>query len=209
VLGIDLTSALLPKDVPANLTFEIADAAEPWPPTLYDFVHVRNLVGGGVRDWERLIEQALQHLKPGGTLEFTEIRPRFYDVVPALADFPEGQRSEVGQACLEYYKIFHSKCRAEGLDFDPVPRVGAYLQASGAAEMVRERVDWLPVSGWGNDPLMRRKGELLNELIEVGLDAWSMLLFGKNGMSEEEIRDLLRRIMKETQDPRLRSCFNL
>ncbi|KAG9252452.1 S-adenosyl-L-methionine-dependent methyltransferase [Emericellopsis atlantica] len=208
VLGIDLTSALLPKDVPANLTFEIADVAEPWPPTLYDFIHIRNLVGGGVRDWERLVEQALQHLKPGGILEFTELRPRFYDVVPALADLPEGQKPEVGLACLEYHKIFHAACQAENLDFDPVPRVEEYLQASDA-EMVRERVDWLPVSGWGRDPLMRKKGELLNELIEVGLDTWSMLLLGKNGMGEEEIRTLLRRILEETQDPRLRSCFNL
>lgn len=55
ILGIDLSSALLPNDVPPNVTFEIADAAEPWPPQLYDFIHMRNLVGGGVRDWAGLL----------------------------------------------------------------------------------------------------------------------------------------------------------
>lgn len=86
VLGIELSSANLPKQVPANLTFEIADAAEPWPPRLYDFIHMRNLVGGGIRDWKRLLEQAFAHLKPGGQLEFTEATPLFFGVDPVTME---------------------------------------------------------------------------------------------------------------------------
>lgn len=208
ILSLDMTSALLPKDVPANLTFEIRDVAEPWPPQLYDFIHVRNLVGGGVRDWEWLLAQCLSHLKPGGVLEFSEIRPRFYDVDPSQAGLPAGETPVIGGACLEYMRLFAEMCAKEGIDFDPSPRAADYLMTSGA-EMVRERVDWLPVKEWGNDTIMRKKGQVLNDMIDVGLENWTLMLFGKSGRNETETRELLKRVMKEVRDPRTRSYFNL
>ncbi|UZP32394.1 hypothetical protein NXS19_000210 [Fusarium pseudograminearum] len=65
ILGIDLSSALLPEDVPPNVTFEIADATDPWPARTYDFIHMRSLAGAGVRDWDSLLAEAYEHLKPG------------------------------------------------------------------------------------------------------------------------------------------------
>lgn len=209
VLSLDMTSALLPKPpVPANLTFEIRDVAEPWPPALYDFIHVRNLVGGGVRDWEWFLAQCLSHLKPGGSIEFSELRPRFYDVDPAQAAMPEGEQPVIGAACLEYMRLFADTCRSRGVDFDPTPRAAEYLMSSGA-EMVRERVHWIPVKQWGNDAIMRRRGELLNDIVDVGLENWTLMLFGKEGRDEAETRALLKQVMAEVRDPRTRSYFNL
>lgn len=208
ILSLDITSSLLPKDVPANLTFEIRDVAEPWPPQLYNFIHVRNLVGGGVRDWEWFLAQCLSHLKPGGTLEFSELRPRFYDVEPSQAGLPAGETPVIGRACTEYMRLFAEICTVEGIDFDPSPRAAGYLMSSGA-EMVRERVDWIPVKEWGNDAIMRKKGVLLNDLIDVGLENWTLMLFGRSGREEGETRDLIRRVTKEVRDPRTRSYFNL
>ncbi|KFH45540.1 Malonyl-[acyl-carrier protein] O-methyltransferase-like protein [Hapsidospora chrysogenum ATCC 11550] len=210
VLGVDISSAMLPKDVPANLTFEIADVAEPWPPRLYDFIHIRNLAGGGVRDWDRLLTEALAHLKPGGALEFSEIRPRFYGVDAAGApDLSEGCEAPViGQACLEYERLFYDLARREGVNFDPVRRVSEWL-AESEAEALRERVDWLPVAGAGNDPIMRKKGEILARMIEVGLESWTMMLFYRSGRGEAETRALLERVKEETISPELRSYFNL
>lgn len=221
VLGIELSSANLPKEVPPNLTFEIADAADDWPPRLYDFIHLRNLVGGGIRDWKRLIVQAFDHLKPGGQLEFTEVTPMFFAVDPdPLAETPsdtssaggaedsERPRAAVGAAAIEYGTIFAEISAAQGIDFDPTPKVRPWLVEVGA-ESVRERSDWLPVRNWARDPLTKKKGEILNKMLAPGCDHWTLRMFGLAGWEEEATRELLGRVMEEYRDPLLRSCIKV
>ncbi|KAI5456435.1 hypothetical protein BGZ63DRAFT_367028 [Mariannaea sp. PMI_226] len=207
ILGVDLTSALLPSDVPANVTFEIADINDPWPPHTYDFIHMRNLVGGGVRDWKSLLSNAFNHLKPGGQLEFTEVRPRFFDNdsdKPDLSNALAGQKLEIGAACLEYQTAFADMSRKMDLDYDPVPQVSGWLTDIGA-ESIRERVNWLPVKSWGDDPISREKGVVLQEVLDCSLENWTLRLFGLCGWKEEDTRALLERVKQEIQDPGLRS----
>ncbi|KAH6604442.1 trans-aconitate 2-methyltransferase, partial [Trichoderma cornu-damae] len=218
VLGIELSSANLPKEVPPNLTFEIADAAEDWPPRLYDFINLRNLVGGGIRDWKRLVTQAFEHLKPGGQLEFTELTPLFFGVDPdplaeaapcdasSGADDAEKPRAAVGAATMEYGAVFAELSAAQGIDFDPSPKVRPWLMELGA-ENVRERSDWLPVRNWARDPLMKKKGEILHKMLDPGCNHWTMRMFGLAGWDEEKTRDLLARVMLECENPLLRSCL--
>lgn len=163
VLGLDLSAAMLPRGEPwpRNLTFEIADVAEPWPPgRAFDFIHMRNLIGGGVRDWQALLDRAWARLKPGGTLEFSDIRFRFLDRDPAGGD---DAAMGIGKACLEYERLFGSMCASLGMDFDPIPSMAEMMSRLGA-EWVRERSDWLPMMIWGSDPAMRRKGEIVHEI---------------------------------------------
>lgn len=167
VLGIDIGSTLLPKDVPPNLTFEIADAAEPWPPRLYDFIHVRNVVGGGIDDWEGLMAEVISHLKPGGALEFSEIRPQFHRVDTGAANRAPDDDGSISEAIDEYQRCIAKFTKEQGVDYDPVPRVMAYLEHA-PIEDLRERVDWLHVSNPGNDPLVRRKEEIIRDMVEVG-----------------------------------------
>ncbi|PNP49867.1 hypothetical protein THARTR1_09397 [Trichoderma harzianum] len=216
VLGIELSSANLPKEVPPNLTFEIADAAEDWPPRLYDFVHLRNLVGGGIRDWRRLIVQAFDHLKPGGQLEFTEVTPLFFGVDPdPLAEssddaetetdagaetdqqHTERPRAALGAATIEYGAVFAEIATAQGIDFDPTPKVRPWLRELGA-ESVRERSDWMPVRNWARDPVVRKKGEILYKMLETGCNHWTLRMFGLAGWEEAKTRELLERVMQET-----------
>ncbi|QYT00264.1 hypothetical protein H0G86_007354 [Trichoderma simmonsii] len=226
VLGIELSSANLPKEVPPNLTFEIADAAEDWPPRLYDFIHLRNLVGGGIRDWRRLIVQAFDHLKPGGQLEFTEVTPLFFGVDPdptsessddADTDAETGRQTEeqterpraaLGAATIEYGAVFAEIAAAQGIDFDPTPKVRPWLRELGA-ESVRERSDWMPVRNWARDPVVRKKGEILYKMLETGCNHWTLRMFGLAGWEEAKTRELLDRVMKEYDDPLLRSCIKV
>ncbi|KAH7161185.1 S-adenosyl-L-methionine-dependent methyltransferase [Dactylonectria macrodidyma] len=211
ILGIDITRALLPTNVPTNVTFEIADVMDPWPPQTYDFIHMRNLVGGGIRDWQGLIDRAFAHLKPGGMLEFTENRPRFFDVDPEHADLPglpAGARPDVGAACREFQAAFGAMCEKQGLNSDPIPDVPGFLSELGA-ESIRERSDWLPVKVWGNDPIMRKKGEILGEMLNYSFENASLMLFGKCGWEEKDTRALLDRVLKEVQDPNLRSTVQV
>ncbi|KAL7813066.1 S-adenosyl-L-methionine-dependent methyltransferase [Trichoderma gracile] len=222
VLGIELSSANLPKQVPPNLTFEIADAADDWPPRLYDFIHLRNLVGGGIRDWKRLIVQAFEHLKPGGQLEFAEVTPLFYGVDPDPlaessdtdpdADAGDGAapaqkpRAAVGAATIEYGAVFAEIAASLGIDFDPTPKVRPWLFELGA-ENVRERSDWLPVRNWARDPLTKKKGEILHKMLDTGCNHWTLRMFGLAGWEEAKTRELLARVMQEYEDPLMRSCI--
>ncbi|UNI13576.1 hypothetical protein JDV02_000305 [Purpureocillium takamizusanense] len=224
VLGVDLSAALLPRDgdaaVPINCRFEVADAADAtagfWRgagpdggEVRFDFIHIRNLIGGGVPDWRALLATAMGHLKPGGQLEFTEVRPRFFDVDAASAFPPRSSASPspspslslslssssppgsppstsaaavavaaagattasgkppggVGPACDEYQRAFAQNAEKLGVDFDPVPKVCSWLGELGA-QVVRERVDWLPVRAWGSDVLQRRKGKLAEQMLD-------------------------------------------
>lgn len=211
ILGIDLTSALLPKDVPPNLTFEIADVAEPWGPDMYDLIHSRNPIGGGITDWPALVTQAWNHLRPGGQIEFTSMQPKFYGRGSSDTDFPpegSGETPEIGTACREFELAYRAMWEAQGVEFDPLSRVALLLTRLGA-ESVRERGDWLPVKSWGGDPITVRKGELAEEIIDVGLDQWALMIFVKCGWSEEDTRDLLRRVKEEIKDPALKTMFRL
>ncbi|KAF9770865.1 hypothetical protein IL306_011519 [Fusarium sp. DS 682] len=165
ILGIDLSSALLPEDVPPNVTFEIADATETWPNRTYDFIHMRSLAGGGVRDWNALLADAYEHLNPGGMIEIAEIRPHFFDADPEQIDSESGEKGEVGAACKEYEKIFGELCDKLNIDCDPIPRVPGILNTLGA-DLIRERVDWLPIQNWGSDPVTLQKRKTLAEMIE-------------------------------------------
>jgi SAM-dependent methyltransferase len=171
ILGIDLSSALLPEDVPPNVTFEIADATETWPNRTYDLIHMRSLAGGGVRDWNALLAEAYEHLNPGGQIEIAEIRPHFFDADPEQVD---GEKGVVGAACREYEKIFEEMCIKLGMDCDPIPRVPEILNSLGA-DLVRVRVDWLPIQNWGSDPVTQQKRKALAEMVECG--RWRIFFF--------------------------------
>lgn len=196
VLGIDLSTSMLPKDVPPNLTFEVADVAEPWPPRTYDFIYVRNMADGGISDWERFVAEAVAHLRPGGVIEFAELRPRFLplDVVgsasprryhtyggvngprhrPAhdhLNSDPTSAATENATAWTEQLQetalLLKRMADEQGVDLDPVPRITTTL-ATQPVEGVRERVDWLRVKKPVEGAVVPRKEEVLHELVESG-----------------------------------------
>lgn len=217
ILGIDLSSSLLPSNVPPNLTFEIGDVAEPWPPgKLYDFIHVRNLVGGGVRDWAGFVKEVYAHLKPGGQMQLTEVTPNFFDADAVKGNGRGEGQGEVGgeqrstvkaTACVEYITQFVNLSRERGLNFDPLPYVTPTLSSLGAQEL-RERVDWVPVKSWAHaDPVTMRKGALVEEILGMGMENWTMRLFGECGWEDGETRALLSRVMREVTDEKMRSVL--
>ncbi|PTD11807.1 hypothetical protein FCULG_00002778 [Fusarium culmorum] len=178
-----------PEDVPPNVTFEIADATDPWPARTYDFIHMRSLAGAGVRDWDSLLAEAYEHLKPGGQLEVTEFRPHFFDVDPEQADLPcEDRKPEIGAACIEYERTFVEMT---------IVRTGrrGYLRESGLAADTE----------LGSDPITQQKRKALAEMVECGIENWALRLFGLGGWEEKATRALLDRVVGEMQDPMLRS----
>ncbi|KIX02110.1 uncharacterized protein Z518_08049 [Rhinocladiella mackenziei CBS 650.93] len=75
VLGVDL-AAIQPTWVPPNCRFEVDDIESDWlyHRNHFDFIHARELIMA-VRDWDKLIQQAFDHLKPGAYLELSQSVP--------------------------------------------------------------------------------------------------------------------------------------
>ena len=78
VTGVDIAPTM-PNWVPPNVHFEIEDVEEPWlfRKESFDFIFGRELLMA-IHDWPRLIQQAYDHLKPGGYLELEMTFPHPY-----------------------------------------------------------------------------------------------------------------------------------
>ncbi|EFQ32537.1 methyltransferase domain-containing protein [Colletotrichum graminicola M1.001] len=206
IMGIDISAALLPTTVPPNVVFEVEDVTNDWARERgsLDFVHVRNLVGGGVPDWRALFQQTYEHLKPGGQIEFSEVRTRFFDLVGNSSDEPtapteEEKDSSMMTACREFEVRFAEMAAVAGVDFDPIPKIPAILTDVGF-EKVGRWSDLVPIQAVGHDEKMVRKGGQFAQMLEYGLENYSLAVFAKGGWDEKGIRDLLQRVHKETRD---------
>ncbi|KAK2006759.1 methyltransferase domain-containing protein [Colletotrichum eremochloae] len=213
IMGIDISAALLPTTVPSNVVFEVEDATNDWAweRDSLDFVHVRNLVGGGVPDWRALFQQAYEHLKPGGQIEFSEVRTRFFDLVDSSGDEPTAPTREGGgggggekdhglmTACREFEVRLAEMAAIAGVDFDPIPKIPAILSNVGF-EKVGRWSDLVPIQAVGHDEKMVRKGAQFAHMLEYGLENYSLAVFAKGGWDEKGIRDLLQRVHKESRD---------
>jgi SAM-dependent methyltransferase len=176
IRGIDVSSTLLPTVVPPNVVFEIADANEPWGAIdgggdesilNLDFVHVRNIVGGGVRDLKRLFHQAFEHLRPGGQIEVSEVRNRWFLFEDSELDGHDKEEADSLEACQELVANFAWMAEKVGVDFDPITSVRALLEEVGFERAV-EMSDLVPFAPAGVDERMRHKGAQLALLIEYG-----------------------------------------
>ena len=78
VTGVDIAPTM-PSWVPSNVQFEIEDVEEDWlfRKNSFDFIFGRELLMA-IHDWPRLIQQAYDHLKPGGYLELEMTYPKTY-----------------------------------------------------------------------------------------------------------------------------------
>ncbi|KAI8225905.1 Secondary metabolism regulator LAE1 [Colletotrichum sp. SAR 10_96] len=208
IMGVDLSAALLPTNVPSNVVFEVEDATDPWDreKNSLDFVHMRNLVGGGVPEWKPLFEQAYEHLKPGGMIEFAEVRPRYFDLIDSSSDEPSAPTNEEEKngpmaGCREFELRFAQMAQIAGVDFDPIPKIPSILTDVGF-EKVGRWSDLVPIQAVGHDEKMVRKGAQFAQMLEYGgLENYSLAVFAKGGWDENDTRALLQRVHKESRDP--------
>jgi trans-aconitate methyltransferase len=107
VIGSDL-SPIQPLLVPPNCTFEIDDIESDWlfsPDEAFHLIHGRTL-GGSIRDWAKLYENAYMHLVPGGWIEMQEFDLEFRSnsgMLPTAISLKEWQ-SMVGKASIKFGK---------------------------------------------------------------------------------------------------------
>jgi SAM-dependent methyltransferase len=175
VTGMDISAAMLPTKVPPNVVFEVGDVLGPWPQPLgsLDFVHMRNLVGGGIPDWKQLLQKVFDQLKPGGQMEFTDARNRWYNFKDCSADATDSidgsgpSTPTRNYTVLDFEKTFAHLTKKLGVDYDPIPKISDILAEVGFEKVV-ELSDLVPVRSWGPDEKTRRKGSLLSDMVGTG-----------------------------------------
>ena len=162
VIGTDL-SPMQPSWVPPNVRFEIDNAEDEWTwgENVFDFIHVRTLVGN-IKDWDRLYQQAFKALKPGGYLEHHENSVRMRAEDDSFAD-----DSPLGV----WHTVFWQSGEKLGQTFkvvdDDVQPVG--MKKAGFEEVTTR--DWkCPVTPWPKDKKMKAIGSYTKMSLEGDLE---------------------------------------
>jgi SAM-dependent methyltransferase len=171
-------AAVQPQWVPPNCSFEIDDVESDWLYRLnhFDFIHAREFLLA-IRDWDKLIQQAFDHLKPGGYLELSCSVPD-----PGSDDGTVPQNS----AWKEFTNVFFQigeKIGASG----HAPKEWKSKLLSKGFEDVHEHVFKIPSSPWPRDRRLKHIGAL--EVANLDKGAEALLIRGMTGVlgrSKEE-----------------------
>jgi len=93
--------------VPPNCKFLVDDCNSEWVfSQRFDLIHTRAMTAG-VKDWPRLMQQAYDHLKPGGYIELQEFSivvhctPDTAEPKPHMVKWAEQMNEAVGKAGLD------------------------------------------------------------------------------------------------------------
>ncbi|TDZ22858.1 Secondary metabolism regulator LAE1 [Colletotrichum orbiculare MAFF 240422] len=159
VTGIDL-SPIQPPYLPPNVSFIVDDAEEEWlyPDDSIDYVHVRNM-GGAIKNWTKLLEQAYRVLKPGGWIELQEMNWSFQcDDDTMGPDY----------ALTKMMKLLWEAMGKFGIKEGVVESNPARLTDAGFQNQVHD-IKKVPVGEWPKDPDLRRIGAYCKAVLYDGL----------------------------------------
>jgi len=159
VLGLDITLPQ-PKSVPPNCSFAVADAEGDWSFATepFDLIYGRMLINS-IRNWPRYMKCCLQHLKPGGWLELSDVAHRF---------FAEYGCGEADSPMLRWWRVvFQESSMSNGIDIDDTYKHAQQMRDAGFTD-VRERVFKWPV-GSARASTQEEKviGDLLYQNLQV------------------------------------------
>lgn len=198
--GVDL-SPIQPNYVPDNVYFVVDDFEDDWvhPDGSIDYIHVRHTLHS-VRDRRALLQRCMRHLRPGGYVEFQELR---YE--PRCDDASAGP--DVPYAFRDFMGFMDAGLRALGSELNAVARLPADLRAAGF-EGVRERTHKCPIGVWPRDKRLRYCGLFLRTAIMDGLRGLVRRPLGTGlGWTQLQIEVFLVDVRKAVMDADFHAYF--
>ncbi|KAH7271390.1 hypothetical protein FSOLCH5_004263 [Fusarium solani] len=196
VLGIDL-SPIQPDWLPPNVRFMVDDVESPWlhPRNHFDYIHSRHTVMA-VKDWPKLFQRALEHLKPGGWIELQEIHhyphsAKHGGMVPPDAHPVAQYWSLITQGLVSLGVNFHAA--AGGV-------LAAKMREAGFVN-VTERVFHVPLGTWPKNKVLKTVGLYWRTILTDGLQAIALGPLTRGlGWDRENVEVLLINVRRAYND---------
>ncbi|EWC48813.1 hypothetical protein DRE_00118 [Drechslerella stenobrocha 248] len=200
VIGNDL-SAIQPKWVPPNASFEIDDVESVWThdANSFDLIYCRYMLGS-IQNWKELFRQAFCALKPGAYLELLEPDSTLRcddNSIPKDAPLQQWTDLFIGAA-----DIFN---RSVNL----APQYVQMMEEVGFVD-IQENISKLPNSPWPKDKHLRDIGgyQMVNFL--EALEGLSLRLFtNSHHMPVEQIQILLAKVRRDLRNKSIHTYFHL
>ncbi|KAI1973254.1 hypothetical protein LOZ51_005068 [Ophidiomyces ophidiicola] len=194
VLGTDL-SPIQRLWCPRNCIFEIDDFEAEWPYqpfASFDFIHARN-IAGSVSDYDKLFDQAFDHLSPGGYLELQSLEANFF------SDDGTDKRAVTATQWQQLLLIGSEKF-GKRLDVEDGWR--EKMEKAGFIDVADVSFK-VPLRPWAKDPKLRQLGELQAIQIKESIESYSLALFTRIlGWTVDELDILLTAVRNDFSDPR-------
>jgi hypothetical protein len=152
-------------------------------------------MAGCIPSWPDLLRSALGALKPGGRIEVTDIMWHF-----------ECQDGSMKPDCasIKWADQFHKLATAAfHMDFGPSPKMAGWLEEVGFVN-VEVHTKLVPVGAWPKDRKLKEIGRyFLAQMLQGGMENYSMQLFTKAGWTETGVHAMLGQVRAEITDPRI------
>ncbi|KIW92554.1 uncharacterized protein Z519_06401 [Cladophialophora bantiana CBS 173.52] len=191
VVATDL-SPIQPTWVPPNLEFLIDDCESEWAfERSFDFIRLGHM-GGSIADWEKLFQQCMENLKPGGWLEVIDFEAWGSTDDNSLPDHSYWHRwqTELSHAAEKFGRIMNISPQIKGL-----------VDRAGFQDTVHE-VHKVPLSPWPKEPRRRSLGMNMNAIMTEAMQAYSLALFTRVlGWEPAEVEVLLAGARKDLNNP--------
>nr|XP_036584431.1 S-adenosyl-L-methionine-dependent [Colletotrichum truncatum]KAF6793949.1 S-adenosyl-L-methionine-dependent [Colletotrichum truncatum] len=156
---------------------------------------------GSIKDWEYIMKQAFDCLKPGGILESSE--PSF------LVESSDGTVNEES-AWSGWYNIFERYGSTSGQTFSVVPQnvqVNAMNQAGFQNLEVFECE--IPIGAWPQTEEKKKLGKYAETMMQTDMLGCLLWPCTSNGWTYSQIKDYSSRLQKEMDSMRTHPFFRL
>jgi SAM-dependent methyltransferase len=196
VTGVDV-APVQPNWVPPNCRFEVLDIEDDWlfAKSSFDLVHARELIMS-IRDWSRLFEQGLDHLRPGGYFEVGGSYP-----VPTSDDHTLPKHSYLKEA----EKLFFEMGEVMGTPVDAPKTWRETMERAGFID-VQETIFKVPQGVWPKDKTLKKIGAFENHSLTTGLEAYLMRGYTQIlGGRPEELQVIVAKARDELRNPKIHS----
>ncbi|OCK83750.1 S-adenosyl-L-methionine-dependent methyltransferase [Lepidopterella palustris CBS 459.81] len=193
VLGIDL-SPIQPSNIPPNCRFLVDDVSADWAfGKFFDLIHTRAL-NVGIRDWDRLLQQAYENLKPGGWVELHEFH------VPLACD--DGSATP-DSAIIRWGEVSWEAAMKVGIDAKAALTHAERLKKQGFVNLHEQHMKW-PVGPWASGEKEKKMGQLFLKDLSDGVPGMSTrLLHSVLGWEMEKVEKFIEEIRRDMWNPKI------
>jgi trans-aconitate methyltransferase len=184
VVGIDVNQIEPSESEPLNHHFLLADFEQPWPfEDLFDYIHGRMIIFS-MRNHRRLIQQAFDHLTPGGWFESKDVELGPDGVVE---DSPPSPAFRSQEGIMNWNTYMTEATRNLGVDLGATQRWPDWLEEAGFVNITHKIFKW-PMGTWSEEYNLRTLGvSALENFLRV-VPIFSRVPFSKGlGWSEDQI----------------------